>query len=184
VTAGAAPLAIVLHELGHFLAGKLFAFENTVLHFAHVSTGAALWSFPHWQQAAFWAAGPLISLLIVGACCYATARRGPRSIWVAPAFTAGARTLVMSSIYSLLYLLMPEQRGQAIVHFDELEIAQVLGMPSALVLGPLVVLVLSAWVFLVTRLPRGFRVVPLLAMVVGHVLGTVLYFMLGSLIFP
>jgi hypothetical protein len=53
----AAPLAIVVHEVAHFLAGLAFHFPNLVFHYASVSDGAAEAGFPLWRQGSEAAAG-------------------------------------------------------------------------------------------------------------------------------
>ena len=85
------PIAVLLHELGHFAGYSVFGFPDPVLRFA--STGWADVQFDAliaagdveaaaaiaqpWQVAVAGAAGPIVSYLIVIACVLAVRRFGP-----------------------------------------------------------------------------------------------------------
>ena len=85
------PIAVLLHELGHFAGYSVFGFPDPVLSFA--STGWADVQFDAlmaagdveaaaaiaqpWQVAVAGAAGPIVSYLAVIACVLAVRRFGP-----------------------------------------------------------------------------------------------------------
>jgi hypothetical protein len=176
----AAPLAIVLHELAHFLAGLAFGFPDLALHYASVSDGAGEAGFPRWQQGIQAAAGPLATLLIVLGCCMTAGRVGPKPRTVAPAFAAGVRSVAIGAAYLAARVLRPEARGD----FDELNAANLLGIAAEPVIAANVVILLCAWVFLLSRVRSGQRITTLSAVAAGTVGGLVLYAWLGPWLLP
>lgn len=167
----AAPLTIVLHELGHLLAAHAFGFPEVALHYGSVSDGAKEAGFPLWQQGVKSAAGPLVSLGIVLACCYGAVRVGPRPWAVAPAFAAGVRSILIGVAYLVARVRQPGARG----NFDEMNAARSLGLAPEFVVAANVLLLLAAWSFLVRRIPRDRRAGAIAGTVVGTFAGLALY---------
>jgi hypothetical protein len=168
----AAPLAILLHELAHFLAGLVFGFPQLMLHYGSVSDAAAESGFPEWQRGIQAAAGPLATLLIVLGCGVAVRRVGPSPWAVAPAFAAGVRSLAIGVGYLIARILRRPSEG---ANFDELNAARHLGVAVEPVIATNVVILLAAWVFLIRRVPRGQRIATITAIAVGTIGGLALY---------
>lgn len=107
VAALASPIAIVLHELGHFGAAEAFGFPETTLHFASVSDGADGAGFPDWQHGMKALAGPAVTLVLVLGFAVSARRSGSHPFAVAPAFAAGVRTVVLGGAYFLVRITNP-----------------------------------------------------------------------------
>ncbi len=183
VAAVSAPLAILLHELGHYLAAAAFGFPGRALHYASATSAAGTAGFPAWQLGVEAAAGPFVTLAIVAACSYAVHRLGPRPWVVAPAFAAGVRTAVLGSAYLFVRLRRPAATLSP--NFDEFNVARAFGAPPELLVALSVLLILTAWLFLFRRMARGQRALPLLAIAVGAATGIALYgTMLGPALLP
>ena len=177
----AAPLAIVLHELGHFVVGLAFGVPDLVLHYGNVSDSADKTGIPLWQRGLQAAAGPLATLLIVLGCCVAVLRIGPKPWAVAPAFAAGVRSVGIGVAYLVVRILGKPAQG----NFDEMNAATRLGLPPELVIASNVLILLGAWVWLTYRIPSGQRVATLTATVLGTAVGLALYVgWLGPLALP
>ena len=177
----AAPVAIVLHELAHFLAGLAFGFPDLALHYGNVSDGAAKAGFPLWQQGVQAAVGPLATLLIVLGCCVATLRVGPKPWAVAPAFAAGVRSVGIGVAYLVVRILGNPAQG----NFDEMNAAMGLGVAPELVIAVNVFLLLGMWIFLLSRVPSGHRLAIVSAVVSGTIVGVVVYVgWLGPVVLP
>lgn len=176
-----APVAIVLHELGHFVVAHAFGFPDVVLRFASISDGAAEAGAPEWQQALKAGAGPLVTLVIVGLCCYLSWRRGPHPWVAAPAFAAGFRSAVVGLSYGVARMRYPGMEG----NMDELNFARGLGLSQDVVMALSTLLIMAAWGFLILRIPRTVRAKALLATAAGTGVGLALYIpWLGPMLLP
>ena len=189
------PIAVLLHELGHFAAYTAFGFPDVVLRFASVGwkgsgkfisliragdvEGATAIAQP-WQVAVGAAVGPIVTCLTVIACVLAVRRLGPLSLILGVGLVAPLRWLV--AIPLLAQKLRGERRNSNV---DEGWIAEVTGIPESLlvVLG-LACLLLGYW-FLVTAIPRDQRVRTVVPTLVGVALGGPLWVLwLGPLLLP
>ena len=181
------PVAVILHELGHFGAYVAFGFPDPVLRYASagwsgsgdfktliregdVAAAAAL--AEPWQVAVGAAAGPLISYLTVIACVLAVRRfgPGPLSLVLGIGLVSPLRWVIAIPILALK--LTGERRTSNV---DEGSLATITGIPESLLLLPgLACLVLGYW-FLVTAIPRGQRVRVIVPTLAGVVLGGFLW---------
>jgi hypothetical protein len=181
IAAVVAPVTIVLHESGHFLAGLALGMHGVRLHFASVSSMAAAEGAPAWQRAAMAGAGPAVTLAIVLACCVAIARSGPRPLLVATALVAGMRSLAICVVYLRARVIHPGAPLEG--SFDEVNAARGFGLSPELVIGASIVVLAAAFVFIVRRLPHGGRAASLGAVVLGGSVGIALYLrLLGPMI--
>lgn len=179
------PIAVLLHELGHFGADVVFGFPDPDLGFASASWSGSrefsrLWRAGEmeaaaaiaepWQVAVSAAAGPLVSYLILLACILAVRRfgPGPLSLVFAIGFVTPFR---WTWPLPVLFLML---RGTRVTWGpDEIAAAALTGIPQWLViLLGLASLVLGYW-FLVTAIPRGRRLRTVVSTLVGAVLGGV-----------
>ncbi len=191
------PIAVLVHELGHFGAYVAFGFPDPVLR--HASAGwsgsgeftrlmragdveAAAAIAEPWQVAVSSAAGPMVTYLTVIACVLAVRRfgPGPLSLPLAVGLVAPLRWLIAIPILALK--LTGERR---LSNVDEGSLAMVSGIPeSLLLLLGLACLLLGYW-FLVRTTPRGKRVRTLAPTLAGVVLGGALWVQwLGPLVLP
>ena len=190
------PIAVVLHEFGHFVAFAAFGFPDPVLHYASADWDddqfdalmdagdvEAAWAIAQpWQEAVGAAAGPFVSYLLIIACVLAVRRFGPGPLSVV--FAIGLVTpFRWTWPLPILFLIF---RGARVSGGpDEIEIAALTGIPQwPLIVISLASLVLGYW-FIVTALPRGKRLRIVIPTFVGAVLGGVLWVgWLGPLVLP
>lgn len=191
------PIAVILHELGHFGAYVAFGFPDPVLRYGSASwsgsgdfkaliragdTAAAAALAEPWQVAVGAAAGPLVSYLTVIACVLAVRRfgPGPLSVVLGVGLVSPLRWVIAIPILALK--LTGERRTSNV---DEGSVAMLTGIPeSLLLLFGLACLVLGYW-FLVKAIPRGQKARVLVPTSAGLVLGGILWTQwLGPLLLP
>lgn len=193
----AAPIGIVLHELGHFTVNVACGFPDTVLRYASVSwTGSGefrrLWRegdveaaaaiAEPWQVAVSAAAGPLISYLTAIAFVLWVRRYGPGplSLVLGSGFVAPLQGLAAIPVIAIDLF-----GGGFTGNQDEANFAAITGIPASLAVLPgLACLLLGYW-FLVTAFPRGQRLRVVVPPLVGVALGIALWgSVLGPLVLP
>ena len=191
------PIAVLLHELGHFVAFAAFGFPDPVLgsysvswsgseefttHFRAGNLEAATAIAQPWQVAVAAGAGTIVSYLVLIACVLAVRRFGPGPLAVV--FAVGLVTpFRWTWPFPVLFLMV---RGTRIDWGpDEIAVAAITGIPQSLfILLALVSLALGYW-FLTTAVPRGQRVRTFIPTSVGAVLGGVLWVLwLGPFLLP
>ena len=191
------PIAVLLHELGHFGAYAAFGFPDPVLSYSSAGwadeqfdalmeagdlEAAAAIAEP-WQEAVGAAAGPMVSYLIIMACVLAVRRFGPGPLSLV--FAVGLVTpFRWTWPIPILFLML---RGARVTGGpDEIAVATLTGIPLSLfILLSLASLVLGYW-FIVTAIPRGRRVRAIVPPLVGAaVVGGPLWVLwLGPLLLP
>ena len=191
------PIAVLLHELGHFGAYAGLGFPDPVLRFSSANwsgageftrlfragdvEAAAAIAEP-WQAAIGAAAGPIVSYLIIIACVLAVRRSGP-----GPLSFVFAVGLVTPFRWTWpLPILFLKLRGNRVSWGpDEMMVSALTGIPQSIfILLGLASLVLGYW-FIVTAMPRGRRVRTIAPTLVGAVLGGVVWVLwLGPLLLP
>ena len=196
-TAIAFPIAVLLHELGHFGANVALGLPDPVLRYASASWSGSsefrqLWRAGDveaaaaiaepWQVAVSAAAGPLVSYAVLLACVLAVRRfgPGPLSLVFAIGFVTPFR---WTWSLPVLYLIL---RGQRVTWGpDEISAAALTGIPQwPVILIGLASLVLGYW-FIVTAIPRGRRLRTVVPTLVGAALGSVIWILwLGPLLLP
>lgn len=165
-----APLTIIAHELGHYGMGLILGSPDLALHYGSVSDTAREQGVSSIRIGAQALAGPVVTLLIMGACVLGL-RKAVHPIYVAALIAAPIRFAV-GAVYlgfSIVAAMRGEPRGQP--NFDEFNAAQALGFS----LEPLLVFELAAtvviWLWMFRRLPKGSRISPILGATVGVGLG-------------
>ena len=191
------PIAVLLHELGHYGADAAAGLPEPVLHFSSAGwTGSGefkrLWRMGDlegataiaepWQVAVGAAAGPLVSYLVMIACVLAVRRFGPGpfSLVLGVGLVTPLRWLIAIPILALK--LTGERRSSNV---DEGWVAELTGIPESLLLIPgLACLVLGYWL-LAKAIPRDRRVRVLVPTLGGVVLGGLVWVQwLGPLVLP
>ena len=173
----AAPLTILTHELGHFLAGLAFNHPRVVLHYGSVTSDAAKAGCPPWQLAIVAAAGPLVTFATVLLCCYLAARYRPHPLIVAVGLFA---PLKFSVGLVFIYYWLSGVRNSA-PNFDEFNVAKQLGISPLIPIIIAVAVLVGGWFWLVRSISKGQRTLALATSIVGAVVGLALY---GGLVGP
>ena len=193
----AAPLSIILHELGHFGAYVAFRFPDAVLRFSSVSwvgggeftrlwragdLEAATAIAEPWQMAVGAAAGPIVSYVTAIGCVLAVRRIGPGPLSLVLGLGLSAPLHAVAAFPVLAVNLF----GDGFIgNQDDVWAGWLAGIPSSLAVLPgLICLLLSYW-FLVTAIPRDRRVQTVVPTLAGMVLGGFLWILwLGPLLLP
>ena len=191
------PIAVLLHELGHYGADVALGLPDPVLRYSSASwsgsgeftrlfragdlEAAAAIAEP-WQVAVSAAAGPIVSYIAIIACVLAVRRFGPGPLSLV--FAIGLVTpFRWTWVFPVLYLRL---RGAEVKWGPDEVVAGVLtGVPQfLLILLGLASLVLGYWL-LVTAVPRGRRVRTLVPTLAGAVVGGVLWVLwIGPMVLP
>lgn len=191
------PIAVLLHELGHFMGYTVFGFPDPVLHYGSAGwaddaqialleagdlEAAAAIAQP-WQEAVAGALGPIFSYLILIMCILAVRRSGPGPF----SLVLGVGLVTPLRWLPAIPLLAVRLAGvQWTVRMDEAKLAERTGIPEnlLLVLG-VAALVFGYW-FLVTAFPRGERARAIIPTLVGALAvgGPLWVLWLGPLVLP
>ncbi|CAA9526599.1 MAG: hypothetical protein AVDCRST_MAG91-2585 [uncultured Sphingomonadaceae bacterium] len=178
------PLTLVLHEAGHLLAGLVFGLPGLELHFSHVSHGSvADRSALVLSTVGF--TGPLVTIALALAGMVWILFRGP-SVWAFALVAAAASRLALAAPYTILAALA-RFRGQRFPPhgFDEYRAAEAMGWSGLSALGVTTAFVATVLVWLAVRLPRGERFTAWIGLLLGVVLGWVLWIgFLGPILLP
>ena len=179
------PLAILPHELGHYLVLLAMDVPNPAMHYATVSWDSReFWEAvrredyvtaadiaPIWGVALSLAAGPLVSYAMVAGCCYGCVRWRPYAVLVAVGYLCPLRLLV--GVQHGVQVLLG---GDPPASYDELSVAALTGIPVQVLVGFGVAVVCIAGAWLAKYLPRGRRTLAVTSMMAGAVFSAVLYF--------
>ena len=179
------PLAILPHELGHYLVLLAMDVPNPAMHHATVSWDSReFWEAfrredyvtaadiaPIWGVALSSAAGPLVSYAMVAGCCYGCVRWHPYAVLVAVGYACPLR-LFVGVRHGVLVLL----GGDPPANYDELRVAELTGIPVQVLVGFGVAVICISGAWLARYLPRGRRSLAVASMLAGAVFSAVLYF--------
>ena len=180
----AAPVAILPHEIGHYVALLAIGVPDVTLH--HVAVTWDLQAFweaiqredfdraatvaPVWAVALADAMGPLVTYCMVAGCCYGCARWRPHPALVAVAFLAQLR--IRAGARHVFHAALGIDRP---ANYDELRVAILTGIPvEVLVLFALTTLLVSG-IWLTRFFPRGRRIVAVTSMTAGMAVSLFLY---------
>lgn len=172
------PFTLVLHEVGHLLAGSAFGLPGLELHFSHVSHGdVSDRSALVLSTVGF--AGPAVTIaLALSGMAWVSFRKA--SPWAFALVIAAASRLALAAPYTILSVLARLRGERLPPHgFDEYRAAEALGWPGLSALGVTTTFVFLVLVWLTVRLPRGQRLAAWVGLLSGVVLGWVIW--MGSL---
>lgn len=177
------PASTVLHEAGHYLAGRVFGYDMRMLHASTLGApeSSAIASPPYWDIAAIAFAGPLVTLMIALAAAVAW-RRVPTRDWAfALAFLAPIRMLTnvaYVAVYAFITILQMFQdlRWESNPNFDEYVGAMALGITPQPFLVVQAVALGAFWTWLVMTAPPGTRLPRLLGSAAGAGIGMFAWF--------
>ena len=179
------PAVVLLHELGHYFVFRAFGFPGTVLHYASADftgsmeferrlligdpAGAAA-IVPVYQHALAVVGGLLVTYLSVLLAAWWTARRGIHPLVLAIGLASPLRFL------SLRRMLMAVFAGRPVLmRTDEGMLILATGLPPILLIVAGLACWVGGWIYLIRKMPAGDRGLPLAALLVGTVIGAVVY---------
>lgn len=183
----AAPLGIVLHELGHYLTYRAFDFPNVTLHSSSVSigNGEIFWQFiraadfaaaanvyPLRQVALAAAMGPLVSAVLTVMCCLIASRKPHPFVVSLGLFSP------LQFIAGLIYLPVSFFRKLEQANFDELNVARLTGIPVEIFILLGAFLLIGGVFWLLRCIPKGNRLFAVSAIIVGVAVGLGVHFRL------
>ena len=180
----AGALAILPHELGHYLVYLAMDVPDLALHYETVTWdsqefwdavrredfAAAAAVAPVWGVALASAGGPLVTYAMVAACCYGCARWHPYPVLVTVGYLSPLRILVALG-HGVRVLLGHDPAAS----YDEVRVAALTGIPVQLLVALGIIVIAISGVWLARYLPRGRRTVAVVSMLVGAVVSTGLY---------
>lgn len=179
-----APLGVLLHELGHWVAAQALGYSGAALLTASVSGGAKLGEAPGWMVAVEALGGPAVTVVLIMIALQALRRSQPPLWAIALGATAPLRFLVVGVhlVVKIGMLAMGQQLGTP--NFDEYNAAAGLGWPPEPLYAAVLALLIYAWVKVVRHALRGWRWIGLLALVAGSAVGLALWMnVVGPLLF-
>ena len=191
----AVPLAVLLHELGHYLVYRAFGFQGVALHYSSTthSVERAFWQLvyrgdvasaasllPLWKAGLGTAAGILVTCVVTFVCCVFAARKSPPPLAIALGIFAPVRFLSGLPTIPLVLSGRPVRTGT-----DEAHLAVLTGIPVLLLIFAGLLVLVLAWIWLVRRIPRDHRLLSLAGLVSGLALGIFVYFwLIGPRLLP
>ena len=180
----AAPLAILPHEVGHYLVLLAFGVPDLTLHYVAVTWDLReFWEaiqradfesanavVPIWAVALSDAMGPMVTYAVVGGCCYACARWRPYPALVAVALLSQLRIRAGAShmVHEALGMDRP-------ANYDELRVAVLTGIPVEVFVAFALLTLLVSGIWLARFLPRGQRTAAVGSMTGGMAASLYLY---------
>jgi hypothetical protein len=169
------PLTILIHELGH-LSIPLIAGLPAELHSTSLSGGAELGVNPDWMVALQVGAGPLVSLIMSlwAARLYSADNN---RLWALAVAVAAAGRFYMPAGYlaiRLFFVMLGRPFGGR-PNFDELLVAQAIGVPAPLVAAVAALFLLGLYYWLFRLTDRRRRLPFIIALVAGIFIGAALW---------
>ena len=180
----AAPLAILPHEIGHYLVLLAFGVPDLTLHYVAVTWDLReFWEaiqrgdfdganavVPVWAVALSDAMGPMVTYATVAGCCYACVRWRPFPAFVAVAILSQLRIRAGASHVVRETLGMDRP-----ANYDELRVAVLTGIPVEVLVAFALLTLLVSGVWLARFLPRGQRLAAVASMTGGMAASLYLY---------
>ncbi len=189
------PVAVLSHELGHYLTARAFEFPGVILHYGSISDPSAseFWTLvregrfrdaaaihPLWQPPLVAIGGLVVSYVTALASYWRTAHRKANPYVIAIGIIAVFR-FVGGVPLLFVRLLMPSARPSS----DETHAALGRVLPEVLLLAVGFAMLWLVWWRMPRLLPADGRRARILALVLGSVLGGALYIgVLGPRLLP
>ena len=180
----AAPVAILPHEVGHYVVLLAFGVPDLVLHYVAVTWDLReFWEaiqradfdgatavVPIWGVALSDAMGPMVTYAIVAGCCYGCVRWRPHPALVAVALLSQLRIRAGAGhvVREALGIGRP-------ANYDELRVAILTGIPVEALVGLALLTLLVSGFWLARFFPRGRRIVAVASMTGGMAVSLYLY---------
>ncbi len=172
----AVPFSIVSHELGHYLAYIRFGAEEVILRSASVAANKT--SLNGWQIAFATAVGPLITyatILIAGILV----RYRYHAVFILLGLAAP-----LGRVVNVVYVYLRFAGYQPNPNFDEFNFAKAVGFDPLFVAVPTVIAVLVTLIYFCRIAWKKSGLPEILSAIIGVVVGLLVWFQVGPLIFP
>lgn len=181
------PITVVLHELGHYSAGRFLGWRDLALHYSSVrlaSGGPVVASAIHapWKVAFFYVAGPIVSLAILFVAALLVGRPGPLAVSAACGLSSAVRFLWPLSM-GTMFLVPGIERNYP--NLDEFNFAVNIGIPPLLSMFSSSFAAAVGLFWMARRLWHRELALPLVALAVGVAAGFAFYlWFLGPHLLP
>lgn len=177
-----APLTLLLHELGHYFAARMFGAQALKLHWLSVSF--ELESLSQGGKTAVAIAGPAVSWLII-LCCYFLLPVTSRSTWLPLVLCSGlfANIRALVGLGPIIRTALGH-KGIVFTGLDEWEFARLVGLPPlSVIVASLLIMVVALFYFSQQAvLLRGWAYLAILF--TGYIVSLFLYVHLGPRLLP
>ena len=179
-----APLTIVVHEVGHYAAAVWAGSTNPVLHYSWTDPG----NLPvkgGFIDGVIGLAGPAVTVTFSLFACAWILLRGPARWAFALAITSVSR-FVVAVPYTIANIVVRFTRAtMGAPAFDEYKAGTAFGWSGNALLASTVLVLVGVLVFVGRKLPGGERSVAWPGLVIGTILGWVLWMLLiGPVVLP
>ncbi len=178
-SAGAGPLSIVLHEVGHALSAFILGYTNIIITFHSVYRRPPIDIQP-WETAITSEAGPIASLIII-VCCYTTLLKRRQSIFLRTL----AITATMQFTGGLVYIVGMIFGVTSLTEFDGARFAQYLNMPIFIPAIIELLIFIGSWVYFIKSIKINERKTAISGTIFGGMIGIIIWFtLLGPVLLP
>ena len=185
------PVTVLLHELGHYTAGRLLGWHDLAFHYASVrlTSGSPIVASPiraPWKAAFVYVAGPIVSLAIIFVAALLVGRPGWDAVSAAFGFSTAVRFWWPLATGSVL-LIRRIASNDTPFHpdLDEFNMAVDIGIPSLLSLFSSFFAAVVGLLWIVKQLWRRELAFPLASLTLGIAAGFAFYFgFLGPHLLP
>jgi len=179
-----APLAIVLHELGHYAAAFWAGSPNPALHYSWTDPGN-LPAKGASTDGVIGLAGPAVTIILsLFACAWILWRRPAR--WAFALAICAVSRFVVAVPYTIMTIVVRLTGGSlGAPAFDEYQAGTALGWSGDALLASTIVVLIGVLVFVGRSLPGGERSVAWPGLVIGTILGWICWMLLlGPVLLP
>lgn len=170
-----APVGIVLHELGHFVVGMILGYP-VQLNVGSVSGGPALGSAPDMAVALQASAGPIVTLVLMAIAARGLGKQQGSHWAYALAITAPLRFIVGGTyLFWVAKAWVEGTAFQGTPNFDEYNAALAFGLAPVWVVTVQIFGLVAYWIWVMTRPRSGGRIICLVTVLVGAIIGIALW---------
>ncbi len=175
----AAPLSIVLHEMGHAFAAYLVGYTDLYIAY-HTWGGNAPTSITSLDRAWMSAGGPIASFLIIVVCLIALRYK------LYPDFSRALGLLAsIQFMGALIYVVSSILGASASTVFDSARVAGHLGVSIFITSIPGSLIITATWIFIVRSFDKMNRFRAFLSIIIGGSFGFLLWLTLfGPILLP
>jgi len=175
------PIAILLHEGGHYIGAKISGYTNCVLHYASFSRGdPPVGVVDYKRNVIITGLGPLVTLIISLICCIGAYFYRKKIFFIAMGLLTSIRNLS-----GFIIIILHAFGGKIGKRNDEVKLAAFLDIPTLVPLIISFLIFIGTWMFLIRQIDQLNRKRILLSIILGGLTGLFLWMsIIGPWILP